>query len=123
MLKVNSLMKREISQIVQQELKDPRIGFVTIIGVEVANDLRHAKVYCSVMGDKAKKDESMRGLKNAKGYIQSELGSRIRIRYIPELHFILDETLDYSMHIEEMLRKIHDEKPISLEENTIEDDQ
>jgi len=109
MLKINSLMKRELSQIIQQEVKDPRIGFVTVTGVEVSADLRHAKVFCSVMGDKKKREETMKGLNSAKGYIQVELGHRIKIKFMPELFFKLDESLDHAIHIQEVLNKIHEE--------------
>ncbi|HRZ86899.1 MAG TPA: 30S ribosome-binding factor RbfA [bacterium] len=110
MLKINSLMKRELSLIIQQEVKDPRVGFVTVTGVEVSSDLRHAKVHCSVMGTDAQRRESINGLNSAKGYIQVELGSRIKLKFMPELHFKLDTSLDHSMHIQDVLNKIHAER-------------
>lgn len=88
------------------DLKDPRIGFVTITKVAVSDDLRMAKVYYSVFGGEQQKEESYEGLESAKGYIKRELGRRVRLKYIPEIHFMFDDSLEYGEHIEELLRGI-----------------
>ena len=88
------------------DLKDPRIGFVTITKVAVSDDLRTARVYYSVFGGEDQKEESHQGLESAKGYIKRELGRRVRLKYIPEISFLFDDSLEYSEHIEELLRGV-----------------
>ena len=100
------MIRKEISQILLDELKDPRIGLVTITKVAVSNDLRAAKVYYSVFGDEQQKEESSQGLESAKGYIKRELGMRVRLKYMPEIQFLFDDSLEYGEHIEELLRDI-----------------
>ena len=100
------MIKEEISQIFLRELKDPRIGFVTITKVAVSDDLRVARVYYSVFGGEEQKEESHQGLESAKGYIKRELGRRVRLKYIPEIHFLFDDSLEYGEHIEELLRGV-----------------
>ena len=102
------MIKEEISQIFLRELKDPRIGFVTITKVAVSDDLRVARVYYSVFGGEEQKEESHLGLESAKGYIKRELGRRVRLKYIPEVTFFFDDSLEYGEHIEELLRGVKD---------------
>jgi ribosome-binding factor A len=104
--KVQELMKQEISQIIQRELKDPRIGFVTVTLVECTGDLREAKIYVSLMGSEQQVKDSWAGLNRGLGFIRREIGKRIRLRFTPELTFELDKSLDYSAHIQELLLKI-----------------
>ena len=104
--KVHELMKQEISQIILRELKDPRIGFVTVTSVECTGDLREAKVYVSLMGNEAQVKACWSGLNSSLGFIRREIGKRIRLRVTPELSFALDKSLDYSAHIQELLLKI-----------------
>lgn len=99
-------LQREMSDILQHHLKDPRIGFVTVTDVDVTNDLAYAKIYVSVMGTEEQKQESMRGLERARGFIRSELGARMRLRVVPELQFRLDQSIDYSARIEHVLHEI-----------------
>ena len=109
--KLQELIKQEISQMILQELKDPRIGFVTVTQVEVTGDLREAKVYVSIMGGDEQVKESWQGLQSSLGFIRREIGKRIRLRFTPEFSFALDKSLDYSAHIQELLLKIKaDEK-------------
>ena len=107
---VSGLLKSEISTIMQTRLKDPLVGFTTVTDVVVSNDLRIAKVYISVYGDDQQKQDTLRGLERARAYIQSELSSRVRLRYMPVLHFYLDESLAYGMHINRLLDKIQNEE-------------
>lgn len=108
--KVQELMKQEISQIILRELKDPRIGFVTVTSVECTGDLREAKVYVSLMGSEKQVEDCWKGLNSSLGFIRREIGKRIRLRVTPELSFALDKSLDYSAHIQELLLKIKAEE-------------
>ena len=114
--KLQELMKQEISQIILRELKDPRIGFVTVTDVEVTGDLREAKIYVSIMGGEKQVEECWRGLQSSLGYIRREIGRRIRLRFTPELSFALDKSLDYSAHIQELLLKVQKEAEQKEEE-------
>lgn len=104
--RVGEQIKKELSQLIQSELKDPRIGFVTVTGVEVTNDLSQAKIYLSVLGDAEQKDNTLKALEKANGYLRSELGKRIRLRHTPELIFKFDESIAYGSHIEKLLGEI-----------------
>lgn len=109
--RVSEQIKKELSVLIQSELKDPRIGFVTVTGVEVPNDLSQAKVYLSVFGDEDSKADSLKGLEKANGFLRTELGKRIRLRHTPELIFKIDESIAYGSHIEKLLGDItHEEK-------------
>ena len=103
-------IKKELSYMLQTDLKDPRIGFVTITGVEVTNDFSQAKVYLSVFGDEQKRAESLKALASAAGFMRTELGKKIRIRHIPELIFKIDSSIDYGRKIENLLSQIKEEK-------------
>ncbi len=104
--RVGEQVKKELSQIIQQEIKDPRIGFVTVTAVEMSGDLQIAKVYISVMGKQEEKRDTLAGLEKAKGYIRSEIGRRIKLRHVPELVFVMDESLEHSEHITRLLNDI-----------------
>ena len=106
--RVADLIRAEISDMILKDLKDPRIGFTSITRVRVSADLRHARVYVSVLGDAAKVKSAMAGLKSASGYIRRELGSRVRLRNVPELKFFHDETIEYAAHMEEIFNKLHE---------------
>ena len=104
--KVQELMKQEVSKIILQELKDPRIGFVTVTQVEATGDLRSAKIYVSLMGSEQQVKDCWAGLQSSLGYIRREIGQRIRLHFTPELTFQLDTSLAYSAHIQELLNQI-----------------
>ena len=104
--KVESLIKEEISLIFLYKLQDPALGFITITNVKLSPDLRIAKVYISVL-DKEKRTEVLKKVESSKGYIRSELASRVKIKFIPELKFFIDDTLDYVEKIEGLIKKIH----------------
>jgi ribosome-binding factor A len=103
-------MKQEIADILMRKIKDPRIGFVTVTDVDVADDLRNAKVFVSVYGGDEEKKASLQGLKSAAPFIRSELGKRMRMRFIPELLFRFDATVERGAHIMELLRSIEEQK-------------
>lgn len=104
--KVENLIKQEISIIFLHKLRDPAFGFITITNVKVSPDLRIAKVYISVL-EKEKRETVLDKVTSVSGYIRSELASRIRIRFVPELKFFIDDTLDYVEKIESLIKKIH----------------
>ena len=104
--KLQELIKQEMSKMLLREIKDPRIGFVTVTDVEMTGDLREAKIYVSVMGDEKKVKDSLKGLQSALGFIRREIGKRIRLRFTPEISFALDTSLDYSEHIQKILLDI-----------------
>ncbi|HYM90632.1 MAG TPA: 30S ribosome-binding factor RbfA [bacterium] len=104
--RLRELFKEEVSTILQREMKDPRIGFVSITDVEVSADLRHAKIFVSILGDADAKAKTMGALGNAQGFIRKELGRRIRLRRIPELHFRLDESIERGARVQRLLRRV-----------------
>lgn len=105
--RVGEQIKKELSQILQTELKDPRVGFITVTGVDVTSDLSQAKVFLSVLGTEQQKEESLKAVARATGFIRSELGKRIRLRLTPELQFQLDASIDYGSRIDSLLNKIN----------------
>jgi ribosome-binding factor A len=108
--KVADLIQKEISQMLVKSIKDPRIGFVTITKVSVSEDCRFAKVYFSVAGTLAERERSMEGLDSAKGFVRKELGRRIRLRYTPEILFQFDPSIEYAIHMGELIQTIQKEK-------------
>lgn len=114
--RVSDLILREISTILFREVKDPRIGMVSITRVEVSDDLSLAKVYYSVIGSEKELSDTAKGLSNASHFIQRLLKKRLVLRHIPNLNFIIDHSLDYSFEIEELIKKIHEEEKKEQEE-------
>ena len=105
--RVGTLIQEEISRLILQSVKDPRIRFATITRVRVSDDLRHARVYiASVGGDEKQRQEALIGLKSAAGFLRGELGRRLCLRYVPELLFSLDDSLEQEMHLAELFRQI-----------------
>lgn len=102
-------LKEEISSMIREDLKDPGIGFVTITSVEVADDLGHAKVYVSVLGNEQAAKESLDALKRASGFIRSEVGKRIRLRHTPEIAFKYDASIEHGAHIAKLLKGVKTE--------------
>ena len=104
--KVQELIKQEASEIIMRELKDPRIGFVTITEVDVSSDLHNAKLYVSILGSDKQIEDTWKGLNSSLGFIRRELAHRIRLKFIPEIKFFMDTSLQYSAHIQELLIKV-----------------
>lgn len=104
--KLQEFIKQEVSSMLMRGLKDPRISFVTVTDVEVTGDLRQATIYVSLFGKDEEKKASLQALRHAAGHVRSELGKVLRLRYIPEISFDADTSLDYSMHIESLLHDI-----------------
>lgn len=115
--RVNQTMKREIGRMIQRELKDPRLEFVTITRVDVSRDLHQARVYFSVLGDETRAEEARTGLNNARGMIRKLVGKNIRMRYTPDLEFIYDHSIEFSARIEKTLEELENEKNIRQQNN------
>ncbi len=109
-LRVGELIKREIADILCREIRNPKVGFVTVSDVEVTSDLRSALVRVSVLGDEEHRQESLRSLNAAAGFVRKELSGRIRLRYMPKLNFQLDTSIDHSMRIAELLSEIRESR-------------
>ncbi|MFZ7943740.1 MULTISPECIES: 30S ribosome-binding factor RbfA [Bacillaceae] len=115
--RVGEQMKKELGDIIGRKIKDPRIGFVTVTDVQVTGDLQQAKVYISVLGDEEQRENTLKGLAKAKGFIRTEIGHRIRLRKTPEIIFEWDESIDYGNRIETLLHQLHtDDKPMEKNE-------
>lgn len=108
--RVQEALRQEISRIVHNEIKDPRLGFITITGVELTKDLRYAKIFFSVLGEEKDKKLALKGLNSAKGYIKGLISDRIKLRYMPEIEFKIDETLEHTRKIYDLLEKLKKEK-------------
>jgi len=108
--KVADLIQKEISEMLLKTLKDPRIGFVTITRVSVSEDCRLAKVYFSVTGTLTERKRSTEGLNSAKGYVRKELGRRMRLKYTPEIMFQFDPSIEYAIHIGEVIHQLKQER-------------
>lgn len=115
--RVQEALRQEISRIVQTEIKDPRLGFITITKVDLTKDLRYAKVFFSVLGKDSDKNLTLRGLNSAKGYIKGLISDRIKLRYMPELSFRIDDSSEYSSQIMALLNNI-ERKRIDGKDNT-----
>ena len=105
----NSQFAREISNILQNEVKDNDIKFVTITGCDITSDLSYAKVYYTVL-DESKKDSTKKALEKAKGFIRGEISKRVDIRHTPELRFIFDTSEEYGSNIDKLIKEIHDKE-------------
>jgi len=110
--RVGDAIRREISEMLIRGIKDPRVASVTITRVHISDDLRAARVYFSVMGSETDRRESLEGLNSAKGYIKREMGRRIHLRYVPDLVFEYDPSVEYADHINRLIQDLqHEENP------------
>ncbi|WP_222862832.1 30S ribosome-binding factor RbfA [Geothermobacter ehrlichii] len=107
--RVAEVLHQEISRMVQFELKDPRLGFVTITGIDVTTDVQFARVYFTVVGDEDARRDSAAALERAVGFIRRQLGKRLHMRTVPELSFRYDHSLERGNRIEELLRSLREE--------------
>jgi ribosome-binding factor A len=104
--RLNQLLREELSRLIRREVKDPRVEGVTVTGVEVSGDLRHATVHVRTLGDETPVEDAIEGLRSAEGYLRGTLGRELRIRRIPELEFEADRTLERAQRIEELLQEV-----------------
>ncbi|HEX5641266.1 MAG TPA: 30S ribosome-binding factor RbfA [Thermoleophilia bacterium] len=106
LLKVNESIKETLSSVITSAgLKDPRIGFVTVTGVETSRDLRHAKVFVSVLGGQTERELTMKALEKSRGFLQAKINASLHMRHTPQLQFFYDETLDNALRIERALKR------------------
>lgn len=103
MRRVDEAMRAVLSDAISKDLQDPRVGFVTVTGVKTSPDLRHARVYVSVLGDDAQRAESLVGLQAAHGFLQGRVAQSLRLKHTPALVFDYDESVDRGMRITELL--------------------
>ena len=105
--RLNNIIMREVSMILEREVKDRGIEFVTVTAVKTTSDLSFSKIYVTVLNDD-KKDEIMKSLVNASGFIRKILADRIEVRHIPKLEFVYDESIEYGNRIEAKIKEIHE---------------
>ena len=114
--RVNQLLKEEISHLLQRELKDPRLGFVTVTEVEVSKDLRAGKVYVSVLGTEEAWRSSLQALESARGFIRNWLSPRLRMRAVPHLSFHPDRSMAHAARIQQVLEELRAAAPPEAED-------
>ena len=102
--RVSGLIQQVLSEILKKDIGDPRLKMATITEVEVSRDLRLARVYFTTPGGKQKKDEALKGFNSARGFIKRVLANEIDLKYMPDLKFIYDESLEYGAHIDELIK-------------------
>ncbi len=106
LLRINASIKETLSSVITAEgLKDPRVGFVTVTGVETSPDQRYARVYVSVLGKQAEREATMRALDKSKGFLQARLNTALHMKRTPQLEFVYDSTLDNALHIEKLMKR------------------
>ena len=115
MRRVDEAMRMVLSDAIATDLKDPRVGFVTVTGVKTSPDLRHARVFVSVLGDDAQRQSTIDGLGSAHGYLQRRLASELALKHTPTLTFVYDDSVDKGMRITELLLEV---APEAMEEDS-----
>jgi ribosome-binding factor A len=109
--RLNSLLQEVIAEVIMREIRNPKIStLLTIKKVEITKDLHYAKVYVSMLGSETEKQQTMKALKSAAGYISVQAAKKMVIKYFPKLSFHLDETLDDEIRVHNLLEKIHEEQ-------------
>ena len=106
MRRVNEAVREVVSAHIAGDLKDPRIGFVTVTGVDTSPDLRHARVYVSVLGSEVEREEALEGLTSARGFLQSQVGTELRMKRTPTLEFLNDPSIDHGMKMERLISEV-----------------
>lgn len=106
--RVSDLLKEEISQMLLKEVKDPHVGFITITGVDISKDLQVAKVFYTILGDEKQVSDSAQALSRVSPFIKRQLGKRLRMRYIPDIIFRYDHSLEYGARIDTILNQLND---------------
>ncbi len=112
--RVGDLLLREIADLLLKKVRDPRVQGITLSGIQMSRDLKHAKIYYSVLGEDQKIQEAQQGLDSAKGFIKREAGHRLGLKYVPEIQFRHDPSLDRGDHLEKVFRKMKTEESSGL---------
>lgn len=118
MRRVDEAVRAVLTDAIARELKDPRVGFVTVTGVKTSPDLRHARVYVSVLGDEATREDSLEGLRSAHGFLQRRIAAQLTLRNTPALTFAYDGSIDHGMRITELIAET-DEPPAANEDDNV----
>lgn len=106
--RINGEVQKELGNIIRGEIKDPRISPLTsVVAVEVAPDLKHCKVYISVLGDEEAQKNTVKGLKSAEGFIRTKLAKAINLRNTPELNFVLDQSIEYGVNMSRLIDEVN----------------
>lgn len=108
--RVGDLLRTELSELLQREMRDPRVALVTVSRVEMSHDLGFAKVWISALGDDSQRAAALQGIEHARGFLRSQLARRLRLRVVPELHFELDRGPEHSLRIAELLDRLGGER-------------
>ena len=114
--RLNENIKELLSVLILKEIKDPRIGFVTITSVKVTSDLMTAKVYFSVMGSDEDRQDSLKGLISARSFMRRVVGDQLKLHHVPNFHFVYDDSLDKAMKIEEVLKELKNDETAGPED-------
>ena len=101
--RVAEQIQRELAELIQLELKDPRVGMITVTGVEVTSDYSHAKVFFSLLGDQERLQQALLGLNSAAGYLRSQVAHRMKLRIMPALHFVHDTSIEEGMRLDKLI--------------------
>lgn len=115
--RISDQIQRDLANLIRGEVKDPRIGMVTLTGVEVSNDYRHAKVFFTILGDVATAARAQQGLDKASGFLRSQLAKGLGLRIVPELHFVHDESVERGARLSRLI----DDAVVGLEPNAPKD--
>lgn len=107
--RIQELLRTEIMNLILHEIKDPRIGFITITEVDVSKDLHYAKVYFSTLGGKSQREKTLQGLQSAAAFLRTQLAHNLTLKFTPELHFFFDDSFERAEHITKLLSNIHHE--------------
>ncbi len=113
--RISSLIKEAISEVLQQDVADPRLDFVTITDVETSSNLRQAYIYVSALGDSANQEQALKALRSATGFLRRELGQKVYLRHVPDLEFRLDRSIERGQRIDRILWELQDSQQQSEE--------
>jgi ribosome-binding factor A len=113
-VRVGDQILRGIADLLTKKVKDPRVKGITITGIKLSNDLRHARIFFSILGDKDQVIEAQSGLESAKGYIKREIGSRCKLKYVPNMIFEFDPTLEKGERMERLFNKLREEDTVTV---------
>lgn len=108
--RVGESVREEIARLIAKGLKDPRIGFVSVMAVRMSPDLKYANVYVSLYGSEAECKSSLIGLRNSAGWLRGVVGRNLKLRFAPKIRFFLDDTLERVFHLEEVFRQLHEDE-------------
>lgn len=111
--RVGDLLLELVSQLLRKEVSDPRIGPITLTGADVSKDLRHARIYFTLLDESEPKEEVLSGLKSATGFIRAKVAKELKLRFVPTIEFLYDESRDQARRIEDLLKQI--KKPVNSE--------